>query len=120
MVFFGQAVASANAACPMGTETQTIEWNTDTECMGISAVTSQKQPVNPLSNIKACTAQSTMTMSEYCSQDCNCPSGDLVSAILFTNPDNDWEIASLQKKSKSAFLPIRQFPNTLYRPPISL
>lgn len=115
MVFIGQAAAAANESCQMSTEKQRSEQSMDAPCM-----TSIDQSTNIMNDVESCSSQSKTNMAEYCDQECNCPSGDFASAILLTIPESCREVASLQKNSKSPFLVIKQFPTTLYRPPISL
>lgn len=115
MAFIGQIASATDGSCQMDTERQTAQKSLAALCMTATDHTS-----NLVNNEESCGNKSKSTMSKSCEQDKNCSSGEFASVILFTSPIIDRDMAIRQKRSECPFFAIRQFPTTLYRPPIPL
>ncbi|PHZ85774.1 hypothetical protein [Paremcibacter congregatus] len=116
LVFTGQTVSASALSCPMNSTHHNISaaksnLNTDAPCMdNMNQDASCPVPV-------AIPAEHS-DLSSCCDQDCVCPVGDLSSALLTTTPENDLDAPPLQQYRVRSFSIVRNFPKTLYRPPI--
>ncbi|VAW00500.1 hypothetical protein MNBD_ALPHA01-844 [hydrothermal vent metagenome] len=117
LVSVGQTASAAEVSCNMDINQVTMEQDMDVSCMKDMDMSSQNRPDDAADDTTDC---SNANMAEYCDLNCHCPSGDVTSAILLATPNGSWEMALLQKNTKSPYLIIMQFPTALYRPPISL
>lgn len=111
MVFSGQATAASNDACQI----MTLDQNNHMMMDKITPI-----PQEMANHISAMGAEFPSDAADCCPQDCTCPLGDCASIMLLSFPTHGGEMVALQKNSQRLFLITKQFPTTLFRPPISL
>jgi len=109
LVFIGQTASAEAMSCQMDTEISVAADNT----------TSTEHPECTIDDMDPYSLQADMNGSECCLEDCGCPVGNLVSAILLNSPHHKWIPPSFRKNSPRPFLMVGDPPSSaLFRPPI--
>ncbi|MCF6196255.1 MAG: hypothetical protein L3J50_06075 [Emcibacter sp.] len=109
LVFVGQTASADVMSCQMDAEIAVAADN----------ATPTEHPEWNIDDMDSYSLQADMDGSECCLEDCGCPVGNLVSAILLNSPQHKWASPSFQKNSARSFLVVSQSPSTLFRPPIA-
>ena len=115
MVFTGKTASAIDISCHMEMDPSPPQHSKTNPCME-----SMNQDVKMHHDSKNCCSQSKVNKPQYCDNEGNCTSSDFSPALLFNAPILGRDFDLQQKNSKSPFLVTKQFPTTLYRPPISL
>lgn len=109
LVFVGQTASADAMSCQMDTEIS----------VAINDTASTEHPECPSNDMDSYNLLNDMNSSECCVEDCGCPIGNLVSAILFSSPQNDWADLTFQGNGARPFLVVSHPLSTLFRPPIA-
>lgn len=116
LVFIGQTASAAvdpcqNKANSNNMSSHVMSHERDTMCP-------TEENINPSCMSEMTASGSASESLDCCEQDCTCPVGDLVSAILIPLHSGGLDIMPPKKFSLSSFLTVRKIPVSLYHPPI--
>ncbi|PCJ41610.1 MAG: hypothetical protein COA81_06870 [Alphaproteobacteria bacterium] len=109
LVFVGQTATADAMSCQMDAEIS----------VAINDTASTEHPECPSDDMGSYNLLADMDSSGCCLEDCGCPIGNLVSAILFSSPQNDWATLTFQENGARPFLVVSHPLSTLFRPPIA-